>query len=57
MLHNPGTAIATKLLKEQNIEAQSWTWAAFWTTMRPGDRAMGVENDCAVLEVMEVKRG
>lgn len=56
MLHNPGTLIANRLLKEQKIEAQSWTWAAFWTTMRHGGSAMGVESDSAVLEILEVKR-
>ncbi|KAJ1300936.1 hypothetical protein OPQ81_003362 [Rhizoctonia solani] len=59
LLQSTGTALVNQLLKEQKIAVRSWTWAAFWTTMKstnnhiPGPR---VDNDCAVLEIAESRR-
>ncbi|KAB5592652.1 ML domain-containing protein [Ceratobasidium theobromae] len=35
MLQSPGAAIVKQALKEQKIVAHSWSWAAFWTTLKP----------------------
>jgi hypothetical protein len=58
LLQSPGTALVDQLLKEQKIPVRSWTWAAFWTTFKPGSQPSGlrVDHDCGVLEVIELKR-
>ncbi|CAE7136595.1 unnamed protein product [Rhizoctonia solani] len=56
LLQSTGTSSVNQLLKEQKIKARSWTWAAFWTTMKSTNNQMGprIENDCAVLEITEL---
>ncbi|CAE6388033.1 unnamed protein product [Rhizoctonia solani] len=59
LLQSTGTALVGQLLREQKITARSWTWAAFWTTMKPSNNSVTgsrVDNDCAVLEITEVGR-
>jgi hypothetical protein len=59
MLQSTGTTLVDQLLREQKILARSWTWVAFWTTMKPNNSNLvgsRVDNDCAVLEITEVKR-
>ncbi|KAF8685131.1 hypothetical protein RHS04_00797 [Rhizoctonia solani] len=60
LLQTTGTPLVGQLLKEQKIVARSWTWVAFWTTMKPNNNNLvgsRVDNDCAVLEISEVVRG
>ncbi|CAE6437762.1 unnamed protein product [Rhizoctonia solani] len=57
MLQSTGTTLVNQLLKEQKIIARSWTWVAFWTTMKSTSNHMTgprVDNDCAVLEITEL---
>ncbi|KDN44313.1 hypothetical protein RSAG8_05577, partial [Rhizoctonia solani AG-8 WAC10335] len=58
LLQSTGIALVNQLLKEQKITARSWTWAAFWTTMKSTNHMSGprVDNDCAVLEITELIR-
>lgn len=58
MLRSVGSALVSQHFQELEIESQTWTWAAFWTTPRQGNQPglIRVENDCAVLEIMEVNR-
>ncbi|CAE6426922.1 unnamed protein product [Rhizoctonia solani] len=59
LLQSTGTAMVNQLLREQKITTRSWTWAAFWTTMKSPNSSLAgsrVENDCAVLEINELIR-
>ncbi|KAF8688433.1 hypothetical protein RHS03_09445, partial [Rhizoctonia solani] len=50
LLQTTGTPLVGQLLKEQKIVARSWTWVAFWTTMKPNNNNLvgsRVDNDCA----------